>query len=430
MEEKLTTSSAALATPTLAVPHRLSLRSNFAWTLAGTVVYAGCQWGMIVVLARLGDPSMVGALNLGLAVTAPVFMFANLNLRGVQATDARREFEFSDYLGLRLLTIATAILVVAGIVLISGYSPTIVGVVLLVALAKGFESLSDVFYGLSQRHERMDRIAVSLVARGVLSLGVLAVAVLLTRSILWGTAGLAAAWALVLAFYDIPGAQHLVTDALRPRWNRATLTRLVSMTLPLGLAMFLISLNTNIPRYFIEGNFGLHDLGIYSALFTLTMVGSTIELAMGHAAHPRLAAHFAAGEQTAFRSLLFKQLAVASVLALGGVLGAFLIGRPFLGLVYGSEYAEHASLLPWILLGTGIGYVASQLNFGMTAARSFFIQAPLFVAVITVTFTACALLVPTYGLTGAALAIVCGFGFQLVAASVIMTVILRREVRS
>ena len=30
----------------------LSLRVNFAWTLAGTVVYAACQWGVLVVLAK------------------------------------------------------------------------------------------------------------------------------------------------------------------------------------------------------------------------------------------------------------------------------------------------------------------------------------------------------------------------------------------
>jgi hypothetical protein len=31
----------------------LSLRRNFSWTLAGNVVYAGCQWGMLVALAKL-----------------------------------------------------------------------------------------------------------------------------------------------------------------------------------------------------------------------------------------------------------------------------------------------------------------------------------------------------------------------------------------
>src|SRR5262245_13252375 len=71
---------------------RPSLRTNFLWTLAGNVVYAGCQWGMLIVLAKLGTPAMVGEFSLGLAICAPIFMLSNLNLRGVQATDARGEY--------------------------------------------------------------------------------------------------------------------------------------------------------------------------------------------------------------------------------------------------------------------------------------------------------------------------------------------------
>jgi len=72
----------------------LSLRANFSWTFVGNVVYAGCQWGMLVVLAKLGSPETVGLFALGLAVTAPVIQFVNLQLRGAQVTDAAHEYQF------------------------------------------------------------------------------------------------------------------------------------------------------------------------------------------------------------------------------------------------------------------------------------------------------------------------------------------------
>src|ERR1043165_9211480 len=78
-----------------------SLRANFLWSLTGTIIYAGCQWGMLVALAKLGDAEMVGQFALALAVTAPVLMFTNLQLRSVQATDARKDYAFGDYLALR-----------------------------------------------------------------------------------------------------------------------------------------------------------------------------------------------------------------------------------------------------------------------------------------------------------------------------------------
>src|SRR5271166_684261 len=90
----------------------LPLRVSFSWTLAGNVIYAACQFGMLSVLAKLGSPSMVGQYALGLAITAPVFMLTNLQLRGVQATDARHEFEFADYFTLRLTATLLGTLVI------------------------------------------------------------------------------------------------------------------------------------------------------------------------------------------------------------------------------------------------------------------------------------------------------------------------------
>lgn len=82
----------------------MTLRHNLSWTFAGNVVYGACQWGMLVVLAKLGSPEIVGQFTLGFAVTAPVLMFTNLQLRLVQATDAKHQYLFGDYCGLRLIS--------------------------------------------------------------------------------------------------------------------------------------------------------------------------------------------------------------------------------------------------------------------------------------------------------------------------------------
>src|ERR1035437_5155132 len=148
-----------------AVPAR-SLRLNFSWTVMGNVVYGGTQWGILVLLARLGDPGAVGQFSLGLAITAPIMLFASLSLRAVQATDARTEFQFRDYAGLRILMTIIAACVIFGV---SGalYRGETALTVAAFAVSKGIESLSDVIYGLWQQQERMDLIAKSLMLRGV-----------------------------------------------------------------------------------------------------------------------------------------------------------------------------------------------------------------------------------------------------------------------
>src|SRR4051794_13845152 len=153
----------------------LSLRANFSWTFTGNVVYAACQWGILVVLAKLGSPEMVGQFALGLAVTAPVMQFTNLQLRAIQSTDAKSEFSLRDYLGLRLITTIVALLVIIGIAVVANYRQETLLVILFVGLAKGFESISEIFYGQLQQCERMDRIAISMIIKGILSLIVLSI---------------------------------------------------------------------------------------------------------------------------------------------------------------------------------------------------------------------------------------------------------------
>ncbi|MHB8647542.1 MAG: lipopolysaccharide biosynthesis protein, partial [Thermomicrobiales bacterium] len=358
---------------------------------------------------------------LGLAITAPVIMLTNLQLRGVQATDARREYQFGDYLGLRLVVIPLALLIIAGITFTSGYGWQTALVILLVGLAKVFESVSDVFYGLLQQHEQMDKIAISMMVKGPLSLVALAAAIVVTGNIVWGAAALAAVWAFRLCTYDIPSGAAILRaareegerESIRPHWYWPRLLRLTWLALPLGLVMMLGSLMTNIPRYFIEHFQGTHELGIFAAMAYIVVAGTTVVDALGQAVSPRLSRQYAAGEIGAFRTLTAKVLGISALLAVGGVLLSLVAGRQVLTLLYRPEYAAHLDVFVWIIAAAGIGYLASVFGYAMTAARQFTIQVPIYALSIIVVVIACALWVPGHGLLGAAWATFLMFAVQL-----------------
>jgi O-antigen/teichoic acid export membrane protein len=412
-------------------PRRLTLRMNFLWTLIGNVVYAASQWGILVVLAKLGTPQMVGEFALALAITAPVVIGAGLSLRGVQATDAASEYHFGDYLLLRLLTTGAAGLIIAGIVWLSGYGWHTAAIILIVGLAKGFESISDIFYGLLQQHERMDRIALSMMIKGLLSLAAVTGAVYLSGDLLLGACGLAAAWALILVFYDVSSGASVLQAAsnlerpaiglfsglvrlLEPHRRPRVLATLTLLALPIGIVMALISFNANIPRYFIEQHLGTRELGIFAALAYPLAAGGTVVSALGQSAAPRLARHYADGDRRAFSSLLRKLLCLGLAVGAGGILLILLAGRPILLLLYQPEYGGRVSAFLWLGIAAGIGYPASLLGYGMTL----------------VTAAGCALLVPRHQLSGAAIAMVLAAICQAAGSAVVIGHALRsREVK-
>jgi O-antigen/teichoic acid export membrane protein len=408
----------------------LTLRRNFSWTFTGNLIYAASQWGMLVVLAKLGSPEMVGQFTLGLAVTAPVIMFTNLQLRGIQATDAKGDYVFSDYLGLRLIGTGLALLIITGITLKAGYRWETSLVILAIALAKAFESISDVFYGLIQQHERMDRIAIALMIKGPLSLLLLGMGVSLTGSVVGGAIGLAIAWGLVLFGWDLRNGRLILKNSshgregedllvayaepaksqnpLYPRWEGKTLSKLLWLALPLGFVMMLISLNTNIPRYFIERYLGERELGIFAAMSYLMVVGQMVVSALAESATPRLAKYYAAGNGNAFLRLLLKLTAIAALPGGAGVALALVAGKQLLTFLYQPEYAQYVEVFVLLMVAAGINYTFAFLGYGRTAARYFLIQAPLSCLVTSASAITCFWLIPQAGLKGAAIALIVG----------------------
>jgi O-antigen/teichoic acid export membrane protein len=187
-----------------------------------------------------------------------------------------------------------------------------------------------------------------------------------------------------------------------------------------------ISLSATIPRYFIEHHRGEQELGAFVAMAYLMVIGETIANALGQAASPRLARYYAANEGARVRRLLVGLIALGVVLGASGLVVARAWGRELLTVLYRPEYAEHAEALGLLMLAAGLGYVATFLYYGMTSARLFRVQMPLFVAVAATSLVACAALVPTRGVMGAAQASVVTAVVNLLGASAVNLYALRR----
>jgi O-antigen/teichoic acid export membrane protein len=411
----------------------LSLRSNFVWILTGNVVYAICQCGAIVALAKLGSSSMIGQFSLGLAIAAPVLMFTNLNLRAVQATDARRVHSFGDYLGLRLAMTLAGLGVIALIVLVGRYERQTALVILIVALAKGIETVSDIHYGLFQLNDRLDQSGRSMIIRGVLSVAALSAGLYLTHNVLWGCAGMALVWLMALLFFDARQGRRFVVEAGecdRPEslanpflpWAQR-LGRswgLIRTALPLGIATTMAALNLNMPRYFIHTRLGERQLGIYSAMAYATVPMILVSDSLGHSVVPRLARFYAGARLGEYRALLFKMLAVGACLGFGGLAVARLLGAQLLSLFFGNEYAAHSGTFVVLILAAAIYCVACMFTSAVTSARRFMIQAPIYVLIAATNAAACAIWVPAAGLAGGAAAMVVAATVHLVLGATVV----------
>lgn len=396
----------------------LSLRRNFSWTMLGNVYYAACQWAILAILAKLGNTTLVGELALAVAIAGPVITFANLKLRAVQASDAKSEYSFGEYLGLRLFTTPVALLMIALIVGIS-YRSDVGVVILLIGVAKSFETISDIMFGLFQQQEQMKRIAISQILKGTLSLIVFGALLSSTENLALSVAGMAASWALILLAYDIPVTASILEGRLKPKgWALSTklhvltpsrdatrLRQLLWRTLPLGLTVLLGSMSTNIPRYFIAGELGTNQLGIFAGMTYVLVAGSLVINALGQSATPRLARYYSNSNYDAFKSLLLKLILLGAVLGLFGIVVAAVAGRPILTLLYSSEYAKQNDVFIWIMVDVAVGYAYVFLGTACSAMRRFSIQLPIHIVTLLALLAFSWMWIGDYGIKGAAWAL-------------------------
>jgi len=416
-----------------------SLKKNFSWTLVGNAIYAGCQWGMLVVLAKLGSPQVVGQFALASAIITPVIMITNMQLRGVQATDAKKEYFFSDYMAVRIASTVVALSIVLLILCVGHFKKIVFLATLVLALAKSVESLSDVFYGLFQQHEKMSVIAKSMIIKGVLSVVVLGSVFYFSLSLPWSLFGLLCAWMVVLALYDWQMGRRLLetVEDISHRSlaklsffsfldRRTILFRIIVLAFPLGIVMGIISLNANIPNYAIAKYLGSRDLGIFAALAYTTVVVNMFIQALGQVVVPRMARHFADNDIPAFRELLKRMIFINLTIGLLGVLIISIGGEKILSLIYTHEYAAYSNLFIVLMISATLSGVASALGYAMTAARQFNLQVPLFLTVLVATFLISLLLIPYFKLYGAAMALIVSALIQIVGGAFIV----RRAVRS
>lgn len=416
-------------------PSAPSLRRNFIVTLGGNIVYAGCQWGVLVALAKLLEPESVGQFILGLTVAAPVFLFANLQLGNIVATDATRQTSFEEYLRLRLLTTLAAAAVVLGLVVASGYPLRTAVVVLAIGVAKTFDAISDIFHGLYQQQERMHHVSASLVCNGIVSLAATALMLWWTRDVLWGAAGFAFGSAVSLVIYNFPTGSAVWRCAGHPQispetslwrsvltrdWHPRVLARLAWLAAPLGVVAGLVTLNANLPRYFIHMDLGDRQLGVFAALAYVMTAGVTFVGALCNSAVPRLARHFADRNFKGFSRLLAKILAVAMAVGLAGITVALVAGRQVLTLLYRPEYAEQSTVFVWLMVAAAISYASSGLGFAVTATRHFSMLLLPYCSVTLTTLAACVILIPRYHLAGAAWAVAASAVAGCVAAAFIL----------
>lgn len=387
-------------------------RWNYRFSITtGMAALAVFRWSLFLLLGRR-DTELLGAYAIAVAIATPIVVFFRLRLRSVQASQTDSSFQFGHYSALTLLGGCCGLAIVASIALAGRQDNQMIGVILLVTLRLLIESGCELCYGQFMNAQRIELIGRSMILRAIVS-GVVAASALESGASLMLSLVVLALFELMLWIaHDVRHLRQMLADSdegserirgsILPTWDDAALLRLAIMALPLAFGTALASLNVNIPRYFLEASAGLHELGIFSAIATLTVPGNLLTLGATQAALASVSRSLARGDKDEARSMAVQLIAYSLIVGIGFVVLYVIAGDWLLVNLFGQEYAGNSTVIRLLAIAAAVTYVGYVLGMVTVAAHRFRSIAFVYVLSLVVVLVASASIVGRYGIVGAA----------------------------
>ena len=400
----------------------LSLRRNIVFAMVGRGWYAATQFIIIVLIARLGTQTDLGAFTLASAIVTPLFFLATMGARDVLTVDDLDRFSRADYLGLRVvggvLAVALSLLIAWAVYGERGW--LIFGAVAGLAMVRFFGAQASLNHAMFQRAERLDFVAASILIRATAGLVAFAFVFWMTRNLPYALLAEAVFWALSYLVVDTQLLRRLDVSmplsALHETKPRQVLA-LALWVLPVGLALWLLRASLSVPPIVLEQSAGLAAVGLFGALAYIHTALSMLANAVTSAAAARMRRLARTGRMIEFRALA-KRIAFVSAVVGAVLVGlALALGAPFLRLVFGPDYAAPL-LLAVIVAASSLYLTASPLVTAVTALQAFRWRIVMSGASFVAGSVAALALIPSYAEMGAALALFAAAAAYLASSGV------------
>jgi O-antigen/teichoic acid export membrane protein len=416
--------------PSTALRVGISLKASLGYSFGSQVFFLFSQLGMLSALAHFHGPIAVGEYGLALALTTPMFLLMNMGFRTAQAVDVNEAFSFADYGGTRIILtgMATAISILLATVFAKEYSTFVIVVVM--ALAKAFESISSLAFGAYQQAGRMDMVASSFAARSAITLVSFVALLLLGADTATALLAQLVTWAVFALLFDYPRASRLVTGRMVfPRWSIRDSWRLLRHSAPLGGGLLANALQMTVTRLLVERFVGLEALGLFTSVAYFQQAGVSASNSVSNAIVNRLARLSRADKRSKLRRILLSLLLMFMLAGAAGIALCYYFGELILRILFGFDEAHQSAtqLLLVISVVVSLRMISTLPQSLMFAEQRFkeFLGYQLFSLALTVVLGY--FLIPRYGILGAGYVLLIAALLRLMILEVFVVIFPRRN---
>lgn len=387
------------------------------WLLSGNILFAFSQWLMLIMFSHFSNPLQLGYYAYALSITAPIFIFSNLQLRPLFVADFNSEnkFNFSEYLSLRILTVIFAVLV--SLCFVDWNDKLAFSIIFLVILIKAIESLSDILYAYYNANNKTKFISQSLTFKAIL-VSILSFLILyLSGNIYYSLIGTFLGYFSIFLFLDLKKNIEYFKNV---RLFNVVFKEIIKIGMPLGVAVMLVSLQVNIPRYFLEKYEGVELVGVFTILSYFVVIGGIVINSICQYLSPNFSKFYRDMEVVRLKRLILSALSISLFLGMTGLAISLLLSDFILNIIYGSHYIKYSYLLPYIMVSGIFTYLSVVNGYLLTSLKILKPQMFIFLFLVCLTTIYSCFLIPLYGLNGAIFTTILSSVSQFVISSIVI----------
>lgn len=392
------------------MPSNYNMKRTYIWTILAGSVYAGSSFLMSMFTSKCIGVAEAGILALALTIGNQLVTIGLYNIRTFQVSDVTEKYTFSDYCVLRMITVSAMLLAGLVWVLKDSHRGVKLAAIGFAILFRAIEAISDLLEGRYQQKGRYDVACKGVFVKVLSYLAAFLVTLFITKNIAIALGALAGVYLIVLCVIDSKLICRFGGISFRTTFMRQK--GLLIEGLPLFVNAFLNAYIINAPKYALDKYYDSETLGIFNVLYMMAFVVNMFASFVLKPIISVLAEKYVKGDISGFVKLVVRQIAVILLVTSVCIGGAWFLGVPVLGFLFGVDLAGYKGALCVVLISGGFTALYQLLQYGIIIMRHQYSTVVCCGLTVVLTYLITPVLTKKYAIMGASASYTISIGFM------------------
>lgn len=396
-------------------------KKEFIWNTIGSLISSLLNAIILAFCTRLNGIEIAGMFSISYATACILNSIGDFGIRIYQVTDTERKNSFSEYLVTRLIAVALMVIIGIAFVLITGYRQEKLWICILLIAFRAIENISESYQAEFQLNGRLELGGKTIVYRNIAGLVTFFILDKITKNIIISLIGLVMANLIIFMLYDLKLIRKFTKVNLKV--NKEEIKKILKECLPLAISTLISMYVINAVKYAID-NSGDYTMQTYfNILYMPTFVINLVSIFIIKPFLKPFGDYWNGREYKKFVKIILGIVGVLAAATICVEIGCYIMGIPFLSLLYGVDLSQYKIHLLLLIL-SGFLYASANVFFNaLGTMRKQKLTTVTYILTAIFALTVPAKLVEKYSMTGAVLSCIMVMGMLFVFMAIFFTVV-------